>query len=179
LHGLNACYGYLADLGFATSQFETAMQFSVQQLRICEEIGIDSGIGESLERQGKIFVRINQPENAISVWERAVQICREGNDPIGLQSLLGNLATLQIEKGDFPSAAELLREQGEICSSGQYDLGLAYWNANMANLYATAGHPTEAIGFLDEGIRLGTETKQEELVSNLVQFRRMIAEHYN
>ena len=106
-----------------TRQFQAALEFFQQALRIYREIGDRSGEASALDRLGWTYRRLNQYSQALNYFQQALAISREIGDLSGEAKLLRHIRFLAEDVGDLGYSLEDL---------GQYQRSIEFIELSLA-----------------------------------------------
>ncbi|MFF4451963.1 BTAD domain-containing putative transcriptional regulator [Streptomyces goshikiensis] len=164
----------LSNLGLAhleLRQFERALPYLHDALRIRREIGDRSGEGATLGSMGLALARRDRHEEAADYYRQSIAIHRTLEDRFNESIELNNLADTYRNLADFPEAivcAErslaLSREIGDL-----YVEGLAL--STIGETYQDLKEPVEAIRYCEESLALFRRIRHRQLEA--AQYQRL------
>lgn len=157
-------YGGIATAYYQKGEWERALEYFGESLRILKRLNLQKGLGNELANLGLLQTERGNFAEAIRNCENAISILESVNDSHGLLIAMSNLATIYVRKCEWKRAETMMRRILEAHKrlgdlSGQAStnlrLGTIYqdqyeWNKALEH-YETAQHIYESIDF-SEGI---------------------------
>lgn len=92
-------------------------------------------------------------DKSIGMYEKALAEIKQSEDKSGLPWILGNLAELYGDNGDFESAVQMYYEALDLFKANDDPQGTADTYASLAKLYRQWGMPEQAERYADNGLR--------------------------
>jgi len=130
--------------------YKSQMQVFTEALTLAEASGDLTQQGRALSGLGASHYYLGRPGEAREIWEKALELVRQGDGAKTEVLIENNLAVLYHNQGQFQRALELYTRL--VQKAAPKDVGLM--RANMGSLYAELGNPQEAL----ENFKLARDT---------------------
>jgi CHAT domain-containing protein len=164
----------LGDLAAARARSEEALAIKLR-------LGMADELSRSYNALGLIAYSDGRNEDAVRMYQRAIETARAVGDTEGVAKASGNMALPALDLGDFRSARDgsrMLREAGRALDSARLEAnGLA--NEAMVDIWT--GDPRPAIARLDTARRLyrriGYATGEENALRQLATAFELTGDH--
>ncbi len=106
---------------------------------LADEIGHETGIGESYSAIGDVYSVDGNHSNSIKYYVKAISILRTQTDSVSLATTLMNAGDEYFNASKLDSAVILFEESGQIFKILNYNIGNAYNLGNIGLVYAKQG----------------------------------------
>lgn len=108
----------LGIVSYLIGNYDDALEFHFQSLRLREQIGNELEIATSNNNIGLVYYKIKDFDRAIRYFERSLTIRESLNNVNGLDAILINLGLCYAGQGDFEKAITYFDRTLEICLKG-------------------------------------------------------------
>ncbi len=127
------------------ANYDTALDFLQQSLKISQEIGDKSGEGTTLNNISQIFDARGDYDSALDFLQQSLKISQEIGDKSGEGTTLNNMATTAHARGDYDTALDFLQQSLKIRQEIGDVAGLCATLFNMGHIYRQADQQGEAL----------------------------------
>ncbi len=157
--GMAKTYYDLSGLHRSLDQYELALRYTTEAIRIQEADGDMERLLHSYNVLGNIFVSLSEPKKATQAYERSQALARELGRQRSVVMTYGNLSAIWCAREDGFEKTVHYYESGieEARRLGETDL-LGSLIANMGTAWYTAGEPARALEFYDEALDLAQQS---------------------
>ena len=136
-----------------TSSIRSAMDYNQQALELAEEIEnpsnyIKRGINVSLNSIGNLYLSLNQYDQAIIYFERAVKLEGELGNTLGLAVNTQNIGQCLEEQGKLDEALEMYRSSLAYNEEIDNDMGRVICKTSIAQILLKQDRPLDALDLL-------------------------------
>ncbi|NEU09758.1 tetratricopeptide repeat protein [Flavihumibacter sp. R14] len=135
-------------------RLDEALEAYFKSAEIARESRHLNAEGESYGAIADIYSIGNNHSNAITYYDKAINILRKTNDSISLASYLLNAGDELRKTGKYRSSLKYTQEAKLIFDTVNYRSGQAYSLGNMGMVYANMGRHDRAEQYMNEGIRI-------------------------
>ena len=155
--------------------YDDALKYLEQCLKIVEEIGHRAGQGAILSNIGRTHVARGDYHRALKYVELSLAIKRAIGDRAGLIAPLHSMAVIHLQNEEIEAAAERLREAFRLATEMQHAAGMYNVGRDLGHLLCKIGQKDEGLRLLrqsiDVGKRIGASHVQavEELLEELAE----------
>jgi tetratricopeptide (TPR) repeat protein len=140
--------------------FIEAQRYLLEARAIAEKSGNSGGLGWVYYRNGVIYLRTSNEEEAVAAYLKAVPLCQAGGDSLCVGECYEQLSAMNAVLGNydiaqqyFDKALPLLKEYGE-----PKNLCAAF--ANYGSLVSMTGNPAKAISYFEQSIAYCNEIEK-------------------
>lgn len=120
--------------------YDKAFKNYFRSLELAKESGFISGVGNSYTVIADTYSLIEDSENAMVYYNKAIYTLRMIQDSTGLATALLNAGDEYFNTGKYDSALLYFQESGEIFDLLDYSIGQAYNLGNVGLVYAQLGN---------------------------------------
>lgn len=113
---------------------------------------------------------------SIEMYEKALAEVKQSDDKSGLPWILGNLAELYADKGEFEKAVKMYYETIGLFKTDGDNGGLSETYASLAELYRQWGMPEQAEAYADQSLEYARLSGQEYIIGFSMLQKYEIAE---
>jgi diguanylate cyclase (GGDEF)-like protein len=148
----------LGNLGFVFStglaDYERALAYQLEGLRIRETIGDQSAIALSLNNIGIIYARTHDSDKALEYFEQALELRRNTGAKNRIAATLSNISDVYVERDEYGPALDYQRQtlalRREVGDRGGEAMSLR----SIGEIYLEIGNYKDARGHLDEALQI-------------------------
>ena len=116
--------------------FDDANSIFFDCLKLAEAIHSQKAIGDSYAAIAEIYGISQDYQNSISYFNKAIEILRQGQNPLSLASALMNSGYQYYLSGQYDSALVYYQESGDIFKDHEFIFGQAYYLGNSGLVFA-------------------------------------------
>ncbi len=142
---------------FIRSDYDEAMKYYQQSLKLFEEISYQKGIAGVLNNMGLIYSRKAEYSKAMEHYQRCVKIYEEISDKKTMAILLNNMGHIYLNQGDYPGAMNYyqrcLKTMEEISDKN----GMATVLHNIGLIYSRKGNYPRALDYYKHCLKIKEE----------------------
>ena len=136
-----------------TSSIRSAMDYNQQALELAEQIEnpsnyIKRGINVSLNSIGNLYLSLNQYDQAITYFERAIKLEGELGNTLGLAVNTQNIGQCLEEQGKLDEALEKYRSSLDYNEEIDNDMGRVICKTSIAQILLKQDRPLDALDLL-------------------------------
>ena len=132
---------------YYTGNYEKALQYFLESLRLSEILGDSSSINSLNNNIGIIYNFLKDSEKALSYYKKVIKGQRTTGDYEGLHSTYLNMGNVFYEEGDIDRAYEYYHKCFLIADSLGNEISTATALTNMGIVYAERGKLSNAIDY--------------------------------
>jgi tetratricopeptide (TPR) repeat protein len=127
----------------ARGDYDTALDYLRQSLKIRQEIGDRAGEGTTLNNIGQIHDARGDYDTALDYLRQSLKICQEIGDRAGEGTTLNNISQIHKARGDYDTALDYLRQSLKIRQEIGDRAGMCPTLHNMAFIYLNQKNDVE------------------------------------
>jgi tetratricopeptide (TPR) repeat protein len=142
---------------FSLSEFNRAIEFYEQGLKISRKIGNRNGEGASLCNLGSAYGSLGEYQQAIQFFQQSLEIFREIGDRNSRAASLNNLGETYQNIGEYQQAIQFCQQSLEIFREIGDRNGEASSLGNLGIAYDSLGQYQQAIQFYQQSLGLDRE----------------------
>jgi len=143
------------------SEFDTALKYVLQALKLYENINDTNGISSSYSLLGTISFYKNDTDKALSYYNKALDIAIESKNKKKQADFLSNIGNISYSKGDLKTAVGFYKKSIAIYdSSGNKALALKPLN-NIGIIHQRQGRSVEALGYFNKCLTISKAQKTD------------------
>ncbi len=113
-----------------------------------------SGEGHAYSSIANVYALLNDHENSIIYYNKAINLLKNSGDTIMLASAILNAGDEYLTHKDYDSALMLFKEAEFLYAKVNYTTGTAYTMGNIGMVYANTGNNLLAEQYMDQAIDL-------------------------
>ena len=152
----------LGNLGFvlstALADYEHALVYQIEGLKIRETLGDQSAIALSLNNIGIIYARTGESDKALDYFNRALELRRNTGAKNRIAATLSNISDVYAERGEYEQALDHQRQvltlRREVGDRGGEAISLR----SLGEILLDSGDYRQARANLDEALRIAEQT---------------------
>ncbi|GAB4044142.1 tetratricopeptide repeat protein [Spirosoma litoris] len=160
-------------IGLYIGDYETALSYLQDSLRIRQQIGDKHGEGATLNNISQIYDARGDYETTLSYLQDSLRIRQQIGDKHGEGVTLNNLATTAYAKGDYETALSYLQDSLRICQQIGDKNGEGKILNNISQIYDARGDYETALSYLQDSLRIcqqiGDKKGEGTLLNNISQ----------
>ena len=153
-------------INYSKGKIKAALNYFISSLKLQEELGNKSGIGQSLNNIGVIYFDLDQINEAIDYYERSLKIHEEIGDKDGIASSLNNLGAMYDAQGQPKEALGYSIRSLKIQEELGDKIGIANTLNNIGSLYNRQGEIIEALDYYTRGLKIQEEIADKKGISS-------------
>lgn len=131
-----------------------ALQHLVEMALAAQDLG---AAGRHLGNLALIYYRLNQQEQALTYFNRALDLARQDNDHLTQSGLLGNIGNILRELKRFEEALAHIRQALELAATIDDLRGRGIWLGNLGLVYDDLGKTRRAISHHQESVQIARD----------------------
>ncbi len=126
------CLNYTAEAMLKMGRYEESITIHRQALTLIQSINKKDWEGDKYERLGDIFATLNDKNNALENYYKALKIRRDLSDKHGEVIILNKIASLNFDQKDFDMAISYLQKSIEMNEKNEKTLAELYNRIGLA-----------------------------------------------
>jgi tetratricopeptide (TPR) repeat protein len=146
--------GSLGIIFYSVGDFNKALRYYSETLKIFKEIGYKQGEASALGNIGIIYSDKGDLDKTLKYLKDALKIDREIGYKQGEASDLGNIGLIYRAKGDIDEALKYLKDALKIAREIGYKQGEASLLGNIGLIYRAKGDLDEALEYLKDALKI-------------------------
>lgn len=153
--------GALSDIAqdyYSYGDVKRAIELNEKVLKIEEEIGNLSGIGQVLNSLGVIYLDMGDRTKGIEYMEKSLKIEEKMGRKIGVGNILGNIGLCYRNDKNFPKALDYLNKSLLVLTEIKAHDDVAYTLTSLAGTYNLMGDKKTALEYFEKSLKLSQET---------------------
>lgn len=154
---------------------ETALEEFNKSLNLCREIGFNSGETEALLETGKLYMHLDNFQEAHRYFGQAYYNSKLAGDYPAQTIVLKNMGTLLVKEGDYSGGMELFRQSEEIGKKVRNPVEMADLHLCIGKTLCLMGFPAEGEKELLKSLNLAEQLRINRLI---MACHDMLAEVY-
>jgi len=172
-NGRKALASALNNMGISydmQGNYEKALDFYIQSLKIKEELDDKESIARSLNNIGVVLSSLGKNREALPYYTQALDIKEELGDRPGMASQYINIGNIYKENNDLPRAMEFYRKALDIYRETGNQSGIASVLFNIGSVEARADNLRAARSYLRRSLELRRQMgEKESLARTLIE----------
>ena len=149
-------------------QWDAAEQAALEALRLYRERGDARLEAHALIYLGQIALERGRTDQGVAITGRAVQLCHEIGEQLGLGAALGNLAEAHYERGEYQDAHDLSHQALDVLGqTGDREGTISSW-LTLGDIERDTSETTQALHCYGTAARLSRE------VGNILKLARAL-----
>ncbi len=153
--------------------FQTALGYLEQSLKISQAIGDKSGEGTTLNNISQIFKARGDYETALGYLEQSLKISQAIGDKSGEGTTLNNISQIFKARGDYETALGYLEQSLKIRQAIGDKSGEGTTLNNISQIYDARGDYETALGYLEQSLKIrqaiGDKSGEGTTLNNISQ----------
>ncbi|TAK49527.1 MAG: tetratricopeptide repeat protein [Saprospiraceae bacterium] len=149
--------GNIGYLHLKTGDYEQALLFLQQSLKIRQEIGDRKGEGTTLNNISQIHSAKGDYDTAIKYLQQSLKIQQEIGDQQGEGTTLNNISQIHSAKGDYDTALKYLQQSLKIQQEIGDRQGEGATLNNISQIHYAKGHYDMALKYLQQSLKITQE----------------------
>lgn len=146
--GAPADISNMAMVYLAQSNFQQALNYYLQAAKVYETLPNQEKDATAVYANiGIIYMQLNKYDMALEHFEKALQINKRINNPVGAAEAYGNIANVYSKQKNIPKALEYCTRSLKLCDSIGYKVGAAREMGNLSSYYIELNKFDEAIKY--------------------------------
>jgi len=162
-------------------QYERAMAFYRQALKVQKGIGNLEGEGNALTNMGNVYANLSQYEEALEFYHRALAIKKKIGDRRGEGTLLGNMGVVHWYQDQYEQALGFYQQALSIRREIEDRTGEGNDLTNVGNVYADLGQSQKALACYKQALKirreLGDRAGEGNALNNMGALYRDLSQH--
>ncbi len=147
----------LAYLYHHMGDYQKALHYFKQSLKIREEIGDKSGVGTTLNNISQIYKARGDLPTALTYLQKSLKIREEIGDKSGEGTTLNNISQIYQARGDLPTALTYLQKSLKIYEEIGDKSGEGATLNNISTIYQARGELPTALTYLQKSLKIQEE----------------------
>jgi predicted ATPase len=147
---------------FLAGEYERSHRANEESLALFRSLGDDEGVGVLLHRLGISTLSLGTPDEARRLLHESRRAFRHAGVERGESEVIGGLAYVARDEGDYETASELFSEAAELAAA----TGFTWWRVGMlsglAECLLDLRRPDEAEPVVREHLTLARETSDRQ-----------------
>lgn len=139
------------------TDYEQAVKYYKESLKIKEEIGDKMGMASSLSNIGVVYYEQGDYKNALNYLNQGLEIEKEIGDKEGIAGTYNNLGNLYTQQGDYAKAIEYHTKSMMIDDEIGYKHGMANSLNNIGLLYFDQKDFDKAVEYFEKSLAIEKE----------------------
>lgn len=119
--------------------FNDALEAFIMAMQIAQKIGHLPFEGTAYCAIADLYSELDNHNNAIEYYHKAIKLLRKTDDPIALASTIMNAGDEYLKHEQYDSALFMFEESGKLFEENNYLVGKAYILGNIGMVYANTG----------------------------------------
>jgi len=157
----------ICDLYTYMEQYNQAIKFCVQSMKIKEDIQIDQNKEVTLNTIGVIYEELGSYNKAQEYLKLALVYAKKNNNPYNLATTYSNLGNYNITINRPDSALYFFNKALKIDEEANDQAGLAYSNLDVGIVLFEQGNLAEAGVYLEKAKELGIQQSMADLTARV------------
>ncbi len=163
----------IGNIYYARGDFDTALGYQEQSLKISKQIGDKYGEGVALNNISQIYDARGDFDTALGYLEQSLKISEQIGDKSGEGVTLNNISQIYQDRGDFDTALGYLEQSLKISKQigDKYNQGATL--NNIGRIYQARGDFDKALGYLEQSLKIikqiGDKRNQGVTLNNIGQ----------
>ena len=137
--------------------YDTALRYLQQSLKISQEIGDKSGEGTTLNNISQIFKARGDYDTALRYLQQSLKIRQEIGDKSGEGTTLNNISSLYHARGDYDTALRYLQQSLKIRQEIGDKSGEGTTLNNISQIFKARGDYDTALRYLQQSLKIRQE----------------------
>ncbi len=151
-------------------KYEEATEMLYDALELKERIGASKkSISSTLLNIGLIWDGLGSVDEALTFYNRSLDLKRELNDSIGISRVLSNIAVIHKNREDYEVALNLIHESNRFNVTEQNPKQFYVNYTNIGNIAKRLGDEEKAIRYLDSAYMYADQMDNQEFLSDVTQ----------
>jgi tetratricopeptide (TPR) repeat protein len=142
--------------------YDTALTYLQQSLKICQQIGNKEGEGVALDNIGQIYDAKGDYDSALTYLQQSLKIRQQIGDKAGEGTSLNNIGQIYDAKGDYDIAMDYLQKSLKIRQHFGDKRGEGATLNNIALIYKTRGNCDAALTYLQQSLNICQQLGDKE-----------------
>jgi len=175
-NGEALCLNNIAAVYLAKADVDNAFTNYQQALLLRQKLGIPGAVAETLEGLGEAYTQTGQYDTALTSLMRALELARKAQDTHQIAMISHSIGMVFEYQGRYGAAVKSMQDAVKIFHErGEMGSDMASFQNDLAGALARAGRSEEAAAPLAEADKLGRATKNDALMSMILNTRGDIA----
>lgn len=147
----------LSRLKRQTGEYDKALNYDLQQLRIAEQMRDSSYMASASNTVGINHYRMRNRDKALEYFEHALSIREELKDSVGMADVMNNIAMIYDDREQFREALWLYKKALQIYTGINQTEAMADTYNNIAGSYYKMGDIPKVIEYANKALQLWRE----------------------
>ncbi|MEH2356668.1 CHAT domain-containing protein [Nostoc sp.] len=156
------------DKQFDTSQFEAALSFYQQALKIYQSIKYRKGEGNALNSVGLVYLNLGHYQKAIDYHNQSLIIAQQIKDQKGEAYALGSLGNAYRNLGEYKRAIDYHNQQLAITRKIKDQQGEEGSFIGLGLAYRNLGYYQRAINYYNQGLVIARQIKDRQWEGRII-----------
>ena len=161
----------LSTLHYNLSQFDEALLYLEQSLKIQQQIGDRNGEGATLNNISQIYDVRGDYETALQYLEQSLKIQQQIGNQRGESATLNNIGQIYDARGDYETALQYLEQSLKIQQQIGNRSGEGITLNNISQIYNARGDYETALQYLEQSLKIqqqiGDRSGESATLNNL------------
>ncbi|MBI4648087.1 MAG: tetratricopeptide repeat protein [Bacteroidia bacterium] len=156
-NGMAGVYNNLALVYSSQGNYEKALEYHLNGLKINEDIGQKDAIANSYTNLGVIYFYLEDFPNAIQFYEKAHKLWEETNNKNGIAGTLNNIGLVYEKQEQYDKALEYYFKTLSVMESigAKGRMGMSY--NNIGNIYNKQNNFSKALEYYNKSLEIRQE----------------------
>ncbi|KAA3615343.1 MAG: CHAT domain-containing protein, partial [Calditrichaeota bacterium] len=154
LENLGTTLNNISQIYDAKGDYETALKYLQQSLKIRQQIGDKSGEGTTLNNLSQIYKARGDYDTALKYLQQSLKITQQIGDKSGEGTTLNNLSQIYKARGDYDTALKYLQQSLKIKQQIGDKSGEGTTLNNLSQIYKARGDYDTALKYLQQSLKI-------------------------
>lgn len=144
------------------SDYDKALNYDQQSLKIYEEISNKSGIASLLNNIGNVYSSKGDYAKALDYYLRSLKFYEETSDKKNIAAILNNIGVIYYTQSNYPKALEYYQRSLKIREEISDKRGIGNLLNNLGAIYRWQGDHPKALEYYQRGLEISEEISDKK-----------------